>query len=352
MDELLAKVRLPEHPGSAVRAIGWRVLLAVAIITVVALVAYLDREGYKDNATGEPIGLLDCFYYATVSASTTGYGDIVPVTDSARLMTTLIVTPMRILFLILLVGTTLEVLATRSRKAFRWRSLRRRLHDHVVVCGYGVKARSALSYLEGADAGAGAGETSVIVIDTDPVAIESATEAELPAILGNATEADVLRTAGVDRAATVIVASERDDTNVLIVLRARELNRRATIIAACREEGNASLLSRSGADTVIVSADSAGRLLGMAASSPAAAQVIDDLLRSGTGLDVIEHRVGAVGAEPPPSDQPVAVRRGDELLAYEREMELRPDDILVCVRHVGDHIKGFASPQRAAPESR
>lgn len=341
MDKLLARVRLPEHPASAVRAIGWRVVLALAIITVVAMVAYLDREGYRDNVTGEPIGLLDCFYYATVSASTTGYGDIVPVSDSARLLTTLVVTPMRILFLILLVGTTLEVLATRSRKAFRWRSLRRRLHDHVVVCGYGVKARSALSYLEGANSGGG--ERAAIVIDPDPVAIESGTESDLPAILGNATETDTLVTAGVERASIVLVASNRDDTNVLIVLRARELNPKVKIIAACREEGNTSLLSRSGADTVIVSADSAGRLLGMAAESPAAAQVVDDLLRSGTGLDVVEHRVGEHAHAPPSSDQPVAVRRGDELLSYEEGMELRSDDCLVCLRHVGERIEGLGA---------
>jgi voltage-gated potassium channel len=336
MDELLAKVRLPEHPASAFRAIAWRVLLALAIITVVAMVAYIDRDGYRDNITGEPIGLLDCFYYATVSASTTGYGDIVPVTDRARLLTTLVVTPMRILFLILLVGTTLEVLATRSRKAFRWRSLRRRLHDHVVVCGFGVKGRSALSYLEGVVPG---GERQAIVVDTDAMSIESAVEAELPAIHGDATETETLRAAGVDRAATIIVAAHRDDTNVLIVLRARELNPRAKIIAACREESNSSLLQRSGADTVIVSADSAGRLLGMAASTPAAAHVIDDLLRSGTGLDVVEHLVSEHQDVPPEKDQPVAVRRGTDLLAYEPGMELRPDDHLVCVRHVGKRIE-------------
>ena len=71
------------------------------------------------------------------------------------------------------------------------------------------------------------------MIDTDPLAIDNAAEAELPAIHGDATEADTLRAAGVDRAAVVIVASERDDTNVLIVLRAREINPRVTIIAAC-----------------------------------------------------------------------------------------------------------------------
>lgn len=341
MDELLAKVRLPESPASALRAIGWRVLFALAIITTVAAVAYLDREGYRDNATGETLGLLDAFYYATVSASTTGYGDIVPVTDSARLLTTLVVTPMRILFLILLVGTTLEVLANRSKKAFRWRTLRRRLHDHVVVCGYGVKARSALAYIAGSTAN-GEQPPPAIVIDTDSIAIESAVDAELPAIHGSATEAETLLAAGVDRASMVIVASNRDDTNVLVVLRARELSRRAKIIASCRERANASLLQRSGADTVIVSSDSAGRLLGMAASTPSAAAVISDLLRSGTGLDVVEHQTDSHPDDDGPlaGDQPVAVRRGGELLPYERRMELHPGDALICVRHVGGTIGG------------
>lgn len=335
----MARVRLPEHPASAVRAIAWRMALAIAIITVVAAVAYIDRDGYRDNATGEQIGLLDAFYYATVSASTTGYGDIVPVSDSARLLTTLVVTPMRILFLILLVGTTLEVLANRSRKAFRWRTLRKRLMDHVVVCGYGVKARSALAYLEGIrpdDAPA----LETIIIDDDAGAIEGAVDHGLPAIHGSATEADVLLSAGIARASMVLVASDRDDTNVLIVLRARELNPKAKIIATCREQANASLLKRSGADSVIVSSDSAGRLLGMAAAAPAAAEVVGDLLRSGAGLDVIEHPVedhqGAGG--PPPGDQPVAVERNGDLLPYKVGMETRPGDKLICVRHVGERI--------------
>ncbi len=338
MDELMARVRLPEHPASALRAIAWRLLAAVAIITVVAMVAYLDRGGYKDNATGGEIGLLDAFYYATVSASTTGYGDIVPVSDSARLLTTLVVTPMRILFLILLVGTTLEVLANRSRKAFRWRGVKRKLHDHIVVCGYGVKARSALGYVEGI----GEGDVPVIVIDADANAVDNAVDSELPAIHGDATAEDVLRAAGVDRAKIVIVATNRDDTNVLIVLRAREVSPRAKIIASCREEANASLLERSGADTVIVSSESAGRLLGMSAASPAAAQVIDDLLRSGTGLDVIEHDAAEHAADPNITDQPVAIRRGEKLIAWQDGMTPQPGDTLVCVRHVGtEPIRGM-----------
>ena len=61
--------------------------------------------------------LLDAFYYSTVTITTTGYGDVRPVSDEARLVTTILVTPARILFLIILVGTTLEILAERSRYA-------------------------------------------------------------------------------------------------------------------------------------------------------------------------------------------------------------------------------------------
>ena len=80
----------------------------------------------------------------------------------------------------------------------------------------------------------------------------------------------------------------------------------------------------------------------MSAATPAAAHVIDDLLRSGTGLDVVERRYGPGEPGLGDKEQPVAVRRGDELLAYEPGMELAPDDSLVCVRHVGRRIEGDA----------
>jgi hypothetical protein len=61
----------------------------------------------------------DAFCYVTVSLSTTGYGDIVPVTPEARLLTTVVITPLRLLFLIVLVGTTVELRTEHSRQAVR-----------------------------------------------------------------------------------------------------------------------------------------------------------------------------------------------------------------------------------------
>ena len=51
---------------------------AGAILLAVVAVVLLDRDGYRD-VTGDRIGVIDAFYYATVTLSTTGYGDVAPV---------------------------------------------------------------------------------------------------------------------------------------------------------------------------------------------------------------------------------------------------------------------------------
>ena len=115
------------------------VLITVAVI-------YSDRNGYRD-VNNDGLTLLDCFYYAVVSLSTTGYGDITPITPDARLVNILVITPARVLFLIILVCTTLEVLTDQYRNSLRVSRWRRKLKDHVIVCGYGTKGRSAISAL-------------------------------------------------------------------------------------------------------------------------------------------------------------------------------------------------------------
>ena len=60
------------------------------------------------------MSLWDAAYYATVTLSTTGYGDIVPITELARITNIFVITPLRFIFLIVLVGTTIEVLTRRT----------------------------------------------------------------------------------------------------------------------------------------------------------------------------------------------------------------------------------------------
>ncbi|MGH2901662.1 MAG: potassium channel family protein, partial [Solirubrobacteraceae bacterium] len=326
-------VQFPGREHGPLRNILIRIAIALALVTFVALLTYAGRRGYTDPEDGT-VSLLDAFYYSTVSITTTGYGDVRPVSDQARLLTTLLVTPARILFLILLVGTTLEILAQRSRDALRRARWRRTLNDHVIICGFGVKGRSALQTL----LAKGVAREDIVVIDERRDARERATAAGLTAVGGSTTSRDVLVQAGAAAARSIVVAVDRDDAAVLTTLSARELNATATIVAAVREEENVHLLHQSGATSVITSSEAAGRLLGFAVDQPQLAEVLKDLITLGQGLDIAERAItdsecGALADLGVPGPV-VAVIRGDRLMRFDEPQaaELRSGDRVVYLR--------------------
>jgi voltage-gated potassium channel len=278
---------MPEPSISPMRSIVRRVAGALIALLATVFIVYLGRDGYRDT-NGDGLSLLDSFYYSTVSLSTTGYGDITPVSATARLINVLVITPLRVLFLIVLVGTTLEVLTERSRQAFRIQKWRSKVRDHVVVVGFGTKGRSAVKTLLGDEA---MEPNRVVVVDTDQQALDAAAALGLVTVHGSATRSDVLRVAGVQRARAVVVATNRDDSAVLVTLTARELAPKAHIVASVRETENVHLLKQSGASQVVVSSETAGRLLGMATSTPVVVDMVEDLLTPETGLAIAERPV-------------------------------------------------------------
>ncbi|SUA42326.1 NEM-activable K(+)/H(+) antiporter [Nocardia africana] len=218
---LVGILRIPEIRTSPWVSLARRIAFAVLLLVAATLVVYFGRAGYHDNR-GEELTLLDAAYYATVSLSTTGYGDITPITEQARLINTIVITPLRVLFLIVLVGTTLQVLTERSRQAFKIQRWRQRVRNHTVVVGYGTKGRTAVDAM----LGDGAQPAEIVVVDTDATALDAAANAGLVTVHGSATQSDVLRLAGAQHAASLVIAANRDDTAVLVTLTARELNPR------------------------------------------------------------------------------------------------------------------------------
>ena len=154
-----------------------------------------------------------------MSLSTTGYGDITPVTPSARLVNVLVITPLRVAFLIVLIGTTVETLTTQSRQALKIQRWRSSVRNHTVVVGYGTKGRTAVAAMIGDEVA----PADIVVVDEDPAALERAKSAGLVTVRGSATDSEVLRLASAQHAKAIIVATNRDDTAVLVTLTAREL---------------------------------------------------------------------------------------------------------------------------------
>jgi voltage-gated potassium channel len=308
-------------------------LLASVVLVTTVLVVYLDRGGYRDSTDGS-VSLLDALYYSTVTLSTTGYGDVIPASDTARLVNVLVITPLRVLFLIILVGTTLEVLTERTREEWRLQKWRRRVQSHTIVVGYGTKGRSAIRALiaDGWDA------RQIVVIDPDPGQVAEANAAGLAAIHGDATRREILVSAEVAEAAKILVATQRDDTAVLVTLTVRQMNPNASIIVAVREAENAPLLTQSGADSVVVSSEAAGRLLGLSATSPATGRVFEDLLVPHKDLELVERDLlpGEAGQPARASrDLVVSVLRAGELHPFGTQPAetLQSGDRVIVVRH-------------------
>lgn len=331
---LVGVLRIPES-NSPARAIVRRAGIALFALVATVIIVYLTRDGYTDER-GEPLSLLDCVYFATVSLTTTGYGDVTPVTEFARLANVVLVTPLRLTFLVVLIGTTVEVLAERSRQALKIQRWRGRVRNHTVVVGYGTKGKTAVGVMLGDTVA----PDDIVIVDTDRAALDAAAAAGLVTVHGNAAKSDVLRLAGAQYAASIIVAAGRDDTAVLVSLTARELAPKAKIVASIAEADNQHLLQQSGADSVVLSAETAGRLLGIATTTPSVVEMIEDLLTPTAGFAVAERDVDAteVGGSPRHLREIVlgVVRNGHLLRVDAPEVDaLEANDRLLYIRSVG-----------------
>lgn len=289
-------VRLPERSSTPFRQLGKRVVLAFGLLMITTLIVYIDRDSYSDNVANDGVSFIDALYYSTVTVTTTGYGDITPIAAHARLINALVITPLRIAFLVLLVGTTLEVLANQGRRRLLDTRWRKRMRGHTVVLGYGTTGRSAVVTLRRHERAV----EKIVILDSNPRAVGDATRDGYAAFEGDVTSRSLLRRAEISKAKEVIIALSRDDTAILATLTVRQLNPGAHMTVSIREHANVALVRQSGADSVITSADAVGRLVGISSVNPHLGALIEDLLSSAEGLEVAQRLVTAdeVGLSP------------------------------------------------------
>jgi len=120
----------------------------VFLLALLILIHWLEREGLKDAYDGK-VSFFDVIYFTMISATTTGYGDIVPVTDRTRMFDAIVVTPIRVLFLLILAGSAYTFVARRTWDRFVMKRIQRTLCDHIIVAGYGTKNSRAVQELAG-----------------------------------------------------------------------------------------------------------------------------------------------------------------------------------------------------------
>jgi len=310
----------------------WRVALATGLVAVALLGHWLDRDGLRDNFDGA-VSFLDVLYFTVITVTTVGYGDIVPVTTQARMFDTFVVTPVRLFVWLIFLGTAYDFVFKRVWDKWRMKVIQRRLHDHVVVAGYGTSGAEAVAEL----IKRGAAPETIVVIDDRTTALEIAEACGVAVMEGDATRNAVLEAAQVARASAVIVAAGRDDTSILIVLTARGLAPSVPISVVIKSQDNEAIARQAGANTVINPTSLAGVLLAGSTHGAHIASYIADLAAAEGQVALHEREVlaGEIG-------QPLSqIRTGLGLRVYRDEhsigfwegaaQRLEPGDMIVEV---------------------
>ena len=268
-----APILIQRQAASPEVLLAMRLGLVLLLLTAVFAVFLLDRSGLQDNVDGN-VSVTDVLYFTMITVTTVGYGDIIPVSDQARLIDAFFVTPVRIFVWFIFLGTAYQLIIQRLIEEWRMTRLQRDLQDHVVLCGYGHSGSIAAGelLLRGWE------PAKIVVVDSRREEVQRAADQGFVGLHGDASSEELLRVAGVARAHSVIVSVGRDDTTVLVVLTVRDLARHARIIARVNEQENIRLVRSSGADVIVSPPRFGGVLMADAVESHGTVDFVTELM--------------------------------------------------------------------------
>ncbi|MCT2399756.1 potassium channel family protein [Novosphingobium mangrovi (ex Huang et al. 2023)] len=259
---------------------------ALGLVLVVVMVHWLDRDGLKDTHDGV-ISFLDVVYFTMISITTTGFGDIAPVSDKSRLIEAVIVTPIRLAVIYIFVGTAYNFIIKRSWETWRMKRIQERLAGHIVVLGYGVSGSESVAEL----IARGTDPSNIVVIDPSPQRLTMAEQAGCNVMEGDATRDETLEAVRIGAARTVLVSAGRDDTTILIILTARHVAPDVPITAVVRADDNEPLARQAGANNVINPVRFTGLLLAGSAEGRHISDYLSDLASVTGRVQLVERPV-------------------------------------------------------------
>lgn len=261
---------------------------------------------------------IDALYMTVITLTTVGYREVEPVETVATKLFTISLLVFGIGALFAAIGVLANMIGngelseiTRRRKVRRFVS---GLTDHYIVCAYGRVGRSVVEELRRQGA-------PILVVDTDPKLEERLIRDNIPYLIADPSEEQVLHEAGLARAKGLVCAVDSDEVNVYITLTARALNPNLTIVARASRRQTLDALQKAGADHVISPYKLSGHRMAALTLRPSLLDFIDMVtVGPDLRLDEIVVRDGSklVGMT---VDGACASHGGVTILAHKRERD-------------------------------
>lgn len=232
--------------------------------------------------------LFDSLYMTVITLATVGYGETHPLTLGGRAFTIfLILGGMSIIFYALTEITTFVVEGEMTGILRRQRMNRHigRLKNHYILCGAGRSGSQVLNELRKTG-------RNCVVVEKDPAKVKQLLSDRVPVVEGEATEDQILRLAGIDRAAGLVTALPSDKDNLFVVITARGLNAKIRIVSKVDEITAREKFLRSGADAAVSSTFIGGMRMASELIRPTTVSFLDTMLYGTPSLRVEEVTVG------------------------------------------------------------
>lgn len=318
---------------------------------------FLTVIGYK-WLTG--CSLLSAVYFFVITVSTVGYGEQSTVEPAVQIFTigVIIVGVIGVGYLVgLVVQSMIEGQIEQALGARRMEHQIDHLKRHAIICGYGRLGQTISEELSRRS-------KPFVILDQDPDIVTSALEEKHLALVGDATDEEVLLHAGIQRAETIVIALRSDADNVFLTLTARNLCPTIRIIARGEQVATEKKLRQAGADQVVLPAVIGGRRMAALVTRPNAAEMLENFtnhekidvdleeLRIPDNSPLIGQSVRNLAARQRHDLLIVGIRRigGAMLFNPDPDDQFEADDTLVVMGRVED-VQSFQRAQRLASET-
>jgi voltage-gated potassium channel len=197
----------------------------------------------------ENYNFVDAFYMTVITVATVGFTEVNPLSEKGKIFTSIFIIFNLGFFAIFASILTRYILEGEINKIFsNYRLLKsvKKMENHVIVCGYGRNGHKACEELRNK-------RVPFVVIERDIQIFNEmyGERKDFPHIEGDATQDEVLKVAGIDRARALITTLPKDSDNVFVTLTARTLNPKIMIVSRVNQSSSENKLIRAGANRLV-----------------------------------------------------------------------------------------------------
>ena len=239
-------------------------IMMLVLLLCIGILGYRFISGYL---------WLDAVYMTVITVTTVGFAEVIPLDPASKIFTIFL-----ILTSVVIVGYAISIitdyiLSRNNMEDIKQRRMQKKIDamtNHIIICGYGRNGKQAAKKLS--DYG-----KSFVIIERNKDIIEKFQDDEITFIEGNANEDESLFAAGIEKASTLICALPNDADNLFVVLSARQMNAKLSIISRASEETSYNKLKLAGANNVILPDKIGGDHMASLVVIPDLVEFIDNL---------------------------------------------------------------------------